>query len=172
MAAARHNLTRRALLGAGVGACALPGAALGASLGDMYSLRVPTTEAEAGRGSVAEPPRGHVRVHVPCRWDRALAAFRRAEAKLAAFKAAEGRLPAAMREWPRVQALERRFGDLDTIRLAALRRLLRAPAPDIAALALKLDLAVADQAWELTGCESCLAALAADARRLSANSSA
>ncbi|MEA2999697.1 MAG: hypothetical protein QOK17_1530 [Sphingomonadales bacterium] len=45
-------------------------------------------------------------------------------------------------------------------------RLLRLPAPDLAALALKLDLAVADQAWELTGCETCLAGLQADARRL------
>jgi hypothetical protein len=31
---------------------------------------------------------------------------------------------------------------------------------------LKLRLAVADQAWELTGCESCLEAMAEDARRL------
>jgi hypothetical protein len=92
--------------------------------------------------------------------------LRRAEAKLAAFREGEARLPAAMREWPRVRPLERRFGRLDDARLAALRRLLRAPAPDIEALALKLDLAVADQAWELTGCESCLAAAAADARRL------
>jgi hypothetical protein len=53
------------------------------------------------------------------------------------------------------------------LRLAALRRLFRIPAPDLAALSLKLDLAVADQAWELTGCETCLEAAAADARRLS-----
>jgi hypothetical protein len=138
----------------------------------MYSLRVPIAEVGAGGDSVSEARRGHVQVHVPCRWDRALAAFRRAESKLAAFKAAEARLPAAMREWPRVQALERRFGDLHTIRLAALRRLLRVPAPDIAALALKLDLAIADQAWELTGFEACLTGVAADARRLAANSSA
>jgi hypothetical protein len=35
----------------------------------------------------------------------------------------------------------------------------------VAALALKLELAVADQAWELEGCEECLEAIAEDARR-------
>jgi hypothetical protein len=51
-------------------------------------------------------------------------------------------------------------------RPAALRRLLAVPAPDILALALKIELAVADQAWELTGADTFLPALAADARRL------
>ncbi len=40
------------------------------------------------------------------------------------------------------------------------------PGPDLAALALKIALAVDDQAWELTGAAPCLAALKADARRL------
>jgi hypothetical protein len=35
---------------------------------------------------------------------------------------------------------------------------------------LELDLTVADSAWELTGCETCLEAIAADARRLAAAS--
>jgi hypothetical protein len=35
-------------------------------------------------------------------------------------------------------------------------------------LSLKLDLALADQAWELEGYESCLATMAEDARRLAA----
>jgi hypothetical protein len=65
-----------------------------------------------------------------------------------------------------VKPLEDRFGDLDSLRLAALRRLFRIPAPDLAALSLKLDLALADQAWELEGCEACLEAMAEDARRL------
>lgn len=51
-------------------------------------------------------------------------------------------------------------------RLAALRRLLRTPAPDLPALAAKIELAVGNQAWELTGAELCFAALDADARRL------
>jgi hypothetical protein len=101
------------------------------------------------------------------RWARTLSAYRRAEARVAAFKAEEALLPPERREWPAVRVLEERFGDLDSLRLAALRRLFRIPAPDLAALSLKLDLAVADQAWELTGCETCLEAAAADARRLS-----
>ena len=100
------------------------------------------------------------------RWTRTLAAYRRAEARVAAFKAAEALLPPEQREWPAVKPLEDRFGDLDSLRLAALRRLFRIPAPDLAALSLKLDLALADQAWELEGCEGCLAAMAEDARRM------
>jgi hypothetical protein len=85
---------------------------------------------------------------------------------VAAFRAQEALLPPARRAFPACEDLEQRFGDLDDRRFAALRRLLRLPAPDLAALALKLDLAVADQAWELTGAEDCLATIAADARRL------
>ena len=91
---------------------------------------------------------------------------------MAAFKAAEALLPPEQREWPAVKPLEDRFGDVDSLRLAALRRLFRLDAPDLPALALKLELAVADQAWELTGCESCLAAMAEDAHRFSATSHA
>jgi hypothetical protein len=87
---------------------------------------------------------------------------------VAAFKAEEALLPPERREWPAVKPLEERFGDLDSLRLAALRRLFRVPAPDLGALSLKLDLALADQAWELEGCESCLATMAEDARRLAA----
>lgn len=166
MAALRHNLSRRALLGAGVGACAVGG-------GDMYSLRVPLAEAAAEAGGAGQGDGGHGQVHVPDaavrrRWTRTLLAYRRAEARVASFKAEEALLPPERREWPAVRALEERFGDLDSLRLAALRRLLRIPAPDLAALSLKLDLAVADQAWELTGCDTCLEAIAADARRLAA----
>ncbi len=146
MASGRHNLSRRAVLGAGVGACAaapLPGTPL------------PGTVTSNCPHSTA----------VQRRWTRTLAAYRRAEARVAAFKAAEARLPPERREWPAVKPLEDRFGDLDSLRLAALRRLFRLPAPNLAALSLKLDLALADQAWELEGCEDCLAAMAEDARR-------
>ena len=100
------------------------------------------------------------------RWTRTLSAYRRAEARVASFKEAEALLPAARRGFPACEALEEEFGRLDSLRLAAMRRLFRLPAPDGAALALKLRLAVADLAWELTGCESCLVAMAEDARRL------
>jgi hypothetical protein len=127
------------VLGAGVGACA--------------AAAHPPAAAAGAKSSRA-------------RWTRTLAAYRRAEARVAAFKAEEALLPPERREWPAVKPLEERFGDLDSLRLAALRRLFHIPAPDLAALSLKLDLALADQAWELEGCESCLEAMADDARRL------
>jgi hypothetical protein len=160
MAAARHNLSRRALLGAGAAACALPAAARGHVLVHVPDSEPPLTP-RAG-----ESVGGHGQVHVPSlRWGRALAAYRRAEARVAAFEAEAALLPAARRAFP-CDDLEERFGRLGSRRLAALRRLLRLPAPDLPTLSLKLDLAVADSAWELDGCESCLDVLSADARRL------
>jgi hypothetical protein len=47
----------------------------------------------------------------------------------------------------------------------ALRRLLRTPAPTLAAFAAKLDLLVQHQAWELTGGDLCIVALRRDAHR-------
>ncbi|HEY0085892.1 MAG TPA: hypothetical protein VGB65_08265 [Allosphingosinicella sp.] len=141
MASKRHNLSRRAVLGAGVGTC-------------VAAARPAAAQA------AATPSR--------TRWTRTLAAYRRAEARVAAFKAEEALLPPERREWPAVKPLEDRFGDIDSLRLAALRRLFQVPAPDLEALALKLELAVADQAWELEGCESCLDAMAKDARQLGA----
>jgi hypothetical protein len=144
MAAGRHNLSRRAVLGAVAGACAShPLAALG-----IVAVTVPN----------------------PGRWTRALAAFRRAEARLSAFQVKVGRLPSSVWTFPASEALNDRFDALECGRLAALRRLLRAPAPDLLTLSLKLDLAVADQVWELTDSQPCLAALQADARRLASES--
>jgi hypothetical protein len=50
----------------------------------------------------------------------------------------------------------------------ALRRILRTPAPDLAAFAAKLDLLVQHEAWELTGGDLCIAALRRDAHRFAA----
>jgi hypothetical protein len=120
-----------------------------------------------------EPEQGaDTRTRTGARWTRTLAAYRRAAARVASFKAAGALLPAARRGFPACEVLEDEFGRLDSRRLAALRRLFRLPAPDLPALAVKLRLAVADQAWELTGCESCLAAMADDARRRSAGCAA
>jgi hypothetical protein len=93
----------------------------------------------------------------PSAWARALRAFRRAEARLAAFR--------TQRAFPACEALEDRFDALESARLAALRRLLAAPAPDLAALSLKIGLTIDEAAWELTGAPAFLAALKADARR-------
>ncbi len=187
MAARRHNLTRRALLGAGVGACALGGEAavraavgvaagapgpapVGVSLSSPPSS-IPSRPASGGKetlrqaqGERCEGDRGKAILRT--RWVRTLAAYRRSEARFAAFQAQVALLPEARRAFPACRPLETRFGDLDDRRFATLRRPLRIPAPDLAALSLKLDLAVADQAWELTGAEHCLAVIAADARRL------
>lgn len=154
MAAARHNLSRRALLGAGVGAPF------------VHGLHIVHPMHAAPPAACPEPAASEVEGRSRRAWSLTLAAYRSAEARVASFKAAERALPPERREWPAVRELEEKFGDLDGLRLAALRRLLRLPSPDLAALSLKLDLAVADQAWELTGCESCLAAIANDARRL------
>lgn len=167
MAAGRHNLTRRQVLGAAAG---VPLAA-----GDMDSLRVPVPASGTSAGAGGETIRGHGRVHVP--WTRALAGFRRAESRLAAFRAWEASLPAAARRFPASEPLEQRSGELESARLAAVRRLLRAPAPDLPALALKVALAIDEEIAFFSGGEACLAAVKADALRLcggdaSANASA
>ncbi|HEY0314033.1 MAG TPA: hypothetical protein VGC56_16280 [Allosphingosinicella sp.] len=43
-------------------------------------------------------------------------------------------------------------------------QLLRRPAPGLAALAVKIELVVAEQVWELRAGEACLAALVRDVR--------
>ena len=163
MAAERHNLTRRALLG------------VGAAVPLAHGLHAAPACPERSRGACPEPVQSEAegrsrRAPTSRRWDRALAAYRRAEAEHAAFRACEKSLPPAARAWPACKPLEGRFGGLDDRRLAALRRLLAAPAPDLPALSSKLDLILGDLGWELSGCESCLAAGADDARRLMAAS--
>jgi hypothetical protein len=141
MAPPRHNLTRRALLGAGVGACgvvAVPGAAA------------------VGAGQEKDA----------ARWARALDDYECAEAGVAAWRHHLDDLPPELRAYPACEPYEDRFDEAECARLAALRRLLRVPAPDLPALALKIHLFVDDQAWELTGAETCLARLKADANRL------
>jgi hypothetical protein len=151
MAPMRHNLTRRALLGVGAGLCA----------GDSRWVIVPS--ASAGPTAPSPPRIGNSRrATVP--WTRAVTAYRRAEARLAAFRRQIDSLPPERRAFPASEPFEDRFDDLECARLGALRRLLGVPAPDLSALALKIILTVDDQAWELTGAESFLATLKADAR--------
>ena len=161
MAASRHNLTRRAMLGAGAAA------SLALARGGQDAAAAAGPAAASGPGAPAAP----VLPAAPSpasrgRWERALAAYRRAEARLAAFRRQIEALPPEQRAFPACEPFEDRFDDLESARLAALRRLLRAPAPDLPALALKIERTVDDQAWELTAAAPCLAALKADAHRL------
>ena len=64
------------------------------------------------------------------------------------------------------QPFEDRLNVLGSARDAALKRLLRTPAPDLPALALKIELAVDEEVATLAGGERCLAVLKADGRRL------
>lgn len=50
--------------------------------------------------------------------------------------------------------------------------MLAAPVPHLAALADKAELLAADHLWEMAGAPACLAALAADARRLACDQAA
>ena len=172
MAAGRHNLTRRALLGAAAGVPLT--AACGPLARGHVLLHVPLPAVplapvpHSGRACpdgdmyeyMSPPPKARTR------WTRALAGFRRAEDRLAAFRAYEASLPAAARAYPACEPLEERSGELESARLAAVRRLLRAPAPDLPALALKIALAVDEEIAFFSGGEACLAAVKADALRL------
>ncbi len=77
------------------------------------------------------------------------------------FRQAEAVLKAAAHEPD-----EERYGDLVVAFNRALRKLLRTPAPDLPALALKIDLTIDHEVAELTGGDACLAALRRDARGL------
>jgi hypothetical protein len=150
MAVAEHNVSRRALLGA---AFALPLAASRRRPGPTFLPPWPTPRwiPDQVRND-EEGGRQEARFFAVTKWDRALATLHRAEAALAA--AAH-------------EPDEDLYGDILCAFNRALKRLLRAPAPDLAALALKLELAAREAAWELTGAETCIAALAREARRLS-----
>ena len=166
MAVADLNVSRRALLGA---AFVLPAAA-GPVLhrhpgpfgfaqdrldpGSIFSVSPAKAEGrwmpdqvrhdEGGDGGSAQARR-------LARWEQALPRFGEAEAALAAVAHTEDDA-----------VYDRVLGRFN----AALKGLLRAPAADAGAVAVKLDLAVRHLAWELTGGEACMAALLRDARRL------
>jgi hypothetical protein len=86
-------------------------------------------------------------------WDRALARFHEAQAVLDAAKS---------------EPDEDVYDRLLDSHTDALTTLLALPAPDLPALAAKLDAIVPNLAWELTGSEDCLERLRQDARRLAA----
>jgi hypothetical protein len=66
------------------------------------------------------------------------------------------------------EALDERFSRFAAFADAALLRLLAAAAPDMDALVVKIALIADREPWELSGGESCIEWLEADARRLRA----
>jgi hypothetical protein len=119
-----------------------------ALLGAAYAA--PVLVASSSRGGAAAPG---ARAGAERLWCSALARYRRAEAALEEVAHTEDD-----------HLYDRRLGALNN----ALRRLLRTPAPHLAAMAAKLDLLVQHEAWELTGGDLCIAALRHDAHRFAA----
>ena len=144
MAVAQLNLSRRALLGA---AFAAP--VLGAVEGPVLSALPAALASYDGEGPA--PPAAHPSRTVTL-WNRARARFEAADAALSALAGTPD---------------EDLYDRAGTRHDCALVRLLRTPAPHAAALADKIDLLIAHQAWEFRAADACLAALSADARRLS-----
>lgn len=154
MAGRDHKLTRRAVLGAALAASAL-------GRGGIDVARASGAEpAASSTPTLPSPIEGE---GIEKRWRRALAALHRAEAEMGIFqeRCREGALV-----FPDHVAQDDAYGDRLDALYAALRRLLRVPAPDWGALALKVELVVDHEVGTLTGGELCLVALRADARRL------
>lgn len=70
------------------------------------------------------------------------------------------------RPYEEQEALQGGYDERGDAMYDALVRLLVAPAPDVAALADKIDLALDHDIGTLTGGEACIAAIRRDARRL------
>jgi hypothetical protein len=96
------------------------------------------------------------------KWRKLLAAYRAAEAEVRGFERAT-----AGASFAEAARLEGRYGELGDVMYSALRHLLRAPAPDLAAVAAKLDLVVEHEVGTLEGGEACMSAIRADVRRIS-----
>jgi hypothetical protein len=144
MADGQHKLSRRALLGA---VCASPALSV-----------IPAEAGISGRPAPSPSPwdPGFRRDDENCAvtiWDRALARFHEAQVVLDAARHEED---------------EDTYDALLDSHSEALITLLALPAPDLPALAAKLDVIVPQLAWELTGCEDCLDRLRHDAHRLAA----
>jgi hypothetical protein len=155
MASREHSFTRRALLGAAV---AVP---VAAGVGGSDAAR-PSPPAASRRAPPLPQRAGEEK------WAAALAAYREARAAQERFDLAtrEGAAGARGRSFAEQRKLDDRFGDYLVATCNAVRRLMRTPAPDLAALGVKIVPVVDERGWELIGGERCMAVLKADARRL------
>ena len=155
MADGRHNPSRRALLGAVV---ALP----------LLSRPCDERSDEAIQGGVGGSA-GLVDLRSPSarsarddgKWRQALARLRGVEAEIRAVERATAGGTAEEEE-----ALQEIYDARLDAHTAALRRLMKVRAPDLAALAVKIGLAIDEEVGSLAGGERCLAALKRDVRRL------
>ena len=95
------------------------------------------------------------------KWQRALARLEAAEAEVRAVERATAGGTAEEEE-----ALEPIYMALLGEHKAALLRLMKVRAPDLPALALKIELAIDEEVGTITGGELCLTALKRDVRRL------
>lgn len=95
------------------------------------------------------------------RWAQALEGLRAAEDALREFEARTAGAPDDEQDAVEAEMDER----LDALG-PALLRLLKAPAPDLEALVVKIETIVAHEAWSDLEGEACMVQLARDARRL------
>jgi len=129
MAAREHRVSRRALLGA---ACAVP-AWPGLRAGLLSAVEGPLVRhPELDSGSIPPPARPSTRwtlkqVQGDEAWRRNLALLRHAEARLKALAH---------------EPDEDLYDNANAVFFHALKKLVRTPAPDLPALALKIDLAL------------------------------
>jgi hypothetical protein len=155
MADALHNPSRRALLGAAVGMPLLPRHP-GLDPGSTFS-----EAGAAGRWIPGQVRNDEQKERNEAAWERALAAYRAAEGELGRFEAL-----CRGRPYEEQKTLEAGYDARSDAMYDALRRLLRAQAPDLAAVAAKMDLVVRHEVGTLTGGERCLAAVRRDVRRM------
>lgn len=156
MASREHSFTRRAVLGAAV---AVPVAATTSSSRGAQRRGDPALNCRASL-AMTEGQEGA--------WDVALAAYREADAVRAEFEVATSAASAGPggRPFDEQEALDDAYGVFVDAADEAMLRLLKAPAPDLEALVVKIGLISAHSVWENDGGEDCLAWLEADARRL------
>ena len=152
MADGQHKLSRRALLGA---VCAAPLVRHpGLDPGSMNTVLVqPGTAVFMDSGLRRNDGGG--RFCAVTLWDRAFARFEKAQAALDTA----------------AHTPDEDFYDrLGTRHDRAMRRLIRTPAPDLHALAAKLDLALDERSGEFFGDSADMKAIKSDARRLASRS--
>ncbi|HEY0414002.1 MAG TPA: hypothetical protein VGD66_12770 [Allosphingosinicella sp.] len=151
MADGQHKLSRRALLGA---VCAAPVLSRHPGLDPRSILLAFSSPRSQQRRWIPDQVRDDEssQSSAVLKWDRALARFAAAEAATAAAAGAPDFV----------------YDPIGARHHVALRRLLRTPAPNLAALARKLDLALDERTVEFDGDAAAMKALKQDAMRLMA----